>query len=670
MNTLTLPAVPALPVTDWMTEPVLVPENAQQVRESLDYLTATRGERAISYDTETEGVEDTDAVRLVQFATVDVAVVIRVEVLPADALDVMSAWISDALADGVRFAAQQAKFDAKHLDRLGVADAYTLMCSTDDTLTFARLLEGTRTDDSTGKNGSKNMTKKQAVIIAAERNAGTDLPKTPHGLKELTSDWLSVSLSSLAKDEKNRLWEQQGWTDSPTQAQRARSGWVNVDINSLSYLRYAGADVLDTARLWYFMHEALKGTAGESVITRERRILAWSCARDLNGFRFDVDTAQNNPEEEQMKEKRDAATAALAELGVSPGKATSVADGIERELTGTVTPLDPNVENPNRPQKRNDAGEVIDSHSKDVLKRFEHRSEVARQMLVIKEDAKALSSYGSTWMKHVREGTDRIFPIIDPSGSATGRMTMKDPSLLNVPNRERRFLIADPGHVFVSGDLKAVEVRLAGAFAGDPQMIQDLRDGKDPYGVVAQEVYGPDFTPAQRNACKPVLLGRMYGRAAESIAQQQVSEDPKNRDYATELATAKQIVAGIDNRWRELHLAGGRERAKVWMGASRVVLPTGRGVLVDVAFSADALNALVQGTGRELLVESGLLLLDMGYDPNALWLAVHDEWVLHVPEDQAEKAVRDLETVLKRPDFMGVPIECEVGVIGPVWGKI
>lgn len=657
-----LQVCPALPTTEWMQEPVLVPESASQLRAALDYLTDTRGDRAIGFDTETTGTSRDDTVRLIQFATVQAAVVVRVERIE-DAVSVVAKWLHSAIHDGVRFTAHNLRFDAAMLHRLGVIDAYDLALASEDTLNLARLLEGARSDGDADSGKSK--TAKDALLRLSERNAGGSIPKSVFGLKALTEDWLDASLSLQAQTELHGLWESKGWTAAPTKAKQHLSGWRNVSTDSLTYLRYAGADAIDTARLHAHLNATIRGALGDTVLDRERRIYAWAVAREMDGFRVDVDALAADADKEARAARLAELNEELAQLGVEPNRAVSVADAIERELTGGVAEgLEGS--NPNRPQKPNKYGDLKDSLATDILKPFEERSHVARLLIERAPLAKAASSYGDKWLRHTIG--DRMYPAIDPHGSTTGRMTMSAPSLLNVPAALRRFIIAREGHTLIAGDLKAIEVRVGGGHSEDATLVADLQAGRDPYGVVAELVFGADYTKENRNAVKPVLLGRIYGRQPESVARQRCVED-QSRDYETELALAYRIMEGIDSRWSQLHLAGARAKALVTAGHSRVSLPSGRSVPVDPAHAKDALNALIQGSSRDLLVDAGLRLLDKGYSPNNLMLAVHDEWVMEVPTEKVEQALNDLIEVLTTT-FKGVPIECEVGVLGDRWGKL
>jgi hypothetical protein len=51
----------------------------------------------------------------------------------------------------------------------------------------------------------------------------------------------------------------------------------------------------------------------------------------------------------------------------------------------------------------------------------------------------------------------------------------------------------------------------------------------------------------------------------------------------------------------------------------------------------------------------------------AVWLVIHDEIILDVPEDQAQAACTALEAAMSTT-FLGAPITAEAKIFGPRWG--
>lgn len=621
----------------------LVPANATEARAALQRVldTGVSGQ-VISYDVETTGLADNDTIRVAQFGTDMLAVDLLVEA-DAELLDVIRWFLAECIKRKLTMTAHNAVFDALHLDRLGVVDGLELLKLTDDTLTLATLVEQPRKHGSKTSDGRFD---KDRLVQMAENAAGNELPRKWLGLKTLTDDWLPYSLATNAEADLKAEYTRLGLTEA--------NYWREIPLENAAYLRYAACDVIDTARLNKLMKASGLKMTSQEVLERERAMLVFAGRVRKRGFLLNLSRIATELEaqptetdiERLKKELHD-------EFGIeNPNAGKQIADAIERE-TG------------NRPTKKDAQGNGKDSTAADVLKLIP-TSKCAAKVLEYRRISKRESTYGAGWKDKYADERGYIHPSLNPLGSSTGRMTTAGPSMLNVPDDKRGYLVAEPGHVLVVADLSAVEVRIGGAEAGDKQMHADLAAGADPYSVVAREAFGQNFTKADRNACKPILLGRMYGRSARSLAYQQLVNNP-SADVEWLEAEAKRIMQAIDRRWSDLKKAAYREGAITKAGRTRIQLASGRCISLDLVGARDTFNALVQGTGRELLVDAAMRLIERGYESN-LWLCIHDEWILQVPEADAEQARKDLEECMTST-YKGVPIITEAQVLGREWRK-
>jgi DNA polymerase I-like protein with 3'-5' exonuclease and polymerase domains len=75
------------------------------------------------------------------------------------------------------------------------------------------------------------------------------------------------------------------------------------------------------------------------------------------------------------------------------------------------------------------------------------------------------------------------------------------------------------------------------------------------------------------------------------------------------------------------------------------------------------LNYLIQGSARELLAGAWQMFARRGPEfARMIWMAVHDELVLNVPEDQADEVALTIEHDMTF-DFLGVPVAAEADVL-------
>lgn len=172
----------------------------------------------------------------------------------------------------------------------------------------------------------------------------------------------------------------------------------------------------------------------------------------------------------------------------------------------------------------------------DILKKM--HLPLCEKILEYREVQKLLTTYVDKLPSTVCPRTGKIHASFHQMGAATGRFSSSNPNLQNIPshNKEiRKLFVASPGCVFVGSDFSQQEPRLLAHFSQDEHMLDAYKNKKDLYSTVASKAYKlpyeecqefrPDGTKNEegkkrRTYIKSVVLGLMYGRGANSIAEQ------------------------------------------------------------------------------------------------------------------------------------------------------
>ena len=150
---------------------------------------------------------------------------------------------------------------------------------------------------------------------------------------------------------------------------------------------------------------------------------------------------------------------------------------------------------------------------------------------------KLLSTYIDKLPNEVLED-GKIHCSINQYGAKTGRMSSDNPNLQNIPSHNhdiRKMFVASPGCVLMSADFSQQEPKVMTALCKDPKMIQAYHEGRDLYASIASLAFNmpyeeclefrPDGTTnkdgkTRRSSAKSILLGILYGRGINSIAEQ------------------------------------------------------------------------------------------------------------------------------------------------------
>lgn len=175
----------------------------------------------------------------------------------------------------------------------------------------------------------------------------------------------------------------------------------------------------------------------------------------------------------------------------------------------------------------------------DILKQLD--SDFTRALLEYRGIAKLISTYIDKLPICVNKQDGRIHCKFNQYGADTGRFSSSDPNLQNIPSHNkdiRKMFVATTGYVMMSADYSQQEPKCLAALCkeqGDPQMYNTFLQGKDLYSEIASKAFNvpyeqchahkPDGTTdkkgkERRDSAKTILLGTLYGRGTESIAEQ------------------------------------------------------------------------------------------------------------------------------------------------------
>jgi len=163
---------------------------------------------------------------------------------------------------------------------------------------------------------------------------------------------------------------------------------------------------------------------------------------------------------------------------------------------------------------------------------------IAKAVLEYREIAKLLSTYIDKLPDCVNPKDKRIHCSFNQYGADTGRFSSSDPNLQNIPSHNkdiRKMFIASPGYVLMSSDYSQQEPKVMTQMCGDKKMLDAYKHGKDLYAQIAAIAFNTDYENClefrpdgttnkegkeRRSSAKSILLGILYGRGINSVAEQ------------------------------------------------------------------------------------------------------------------------------------------------------
>lgn len=127
-----------------------------------------------------------------------------------------------------------------------------------------------------------------------------------------------------------------------------------------------------------------------------------------------------------------------------------------------------------------------------IRKEIKHPLGVA--LLSYNKYKKLQDAFGDKFISHLNKDTLRMHPSIWQILS-TGRISMKDPNLLQIPARGalgstiRSCFIADKGNKIVGGDYSGFELRIIAEYSQDPLWVNTFKNGGDLHSILCSETF-------------------------------------------------------------------------------------------------------------------------------------------------------------------------------------
>jgi DNA polymerase I-like protein with 3'-5' exonuclease and polymerase domains len=468
------------------------------------------------------------------------------------------------------------------------------------------------------------------------------------GLKPLALRVLGDDAQTHHADKaRSELFKAHKWlteTDATTPANR--NGWAMVDKTGDVMVTYAASDVLDTAALKRVMmaHEHAPSAA---LLKREQDAQRITARVTERGLRLNRDLLADQTVDHEAEVLR--LNGVLAKYGIANPNSTAQVGAALAAAGADLPRTKPSTRHPNG--QPSTAKAVVD----EIANSGGPAAELAQLVLEQRHHETLCKLFLRPFTVQVEHGDGRIRPTIYTLGAAaTGRMSASRPNIQQLPRSGgvRAMVLADPGFVFVSADFPSIEVREAAWASSDYGLADMLREGLDLHSLIAEQVYGPAFTKANRYHVKRAVFGRLYGQGLAGMS----------RALGITLTDAQAIIDTLDSMtpvlsaWSKgLSKAVERGTATFWEHHS------GRRTWFPRTESHKAPNYVIQSSARELFVDA-LLTIDE-YLPGVLVIPVHDEVILMVPEGLADYAAQVLRYAMGRSlimtDGSAIPVVIE-----------
>ncbi len=292
---------------------------------------------------------------------------------------------------------------------------------------------------------------------------------------------------------------------------------------------------------------------------------------------------------------------------------------------------------------------------------------------------RSLSKMKNTYLEPILQKTDprtcRPHTTFVQTGTATGRLSSREPNLQNIPvkgplaERIRDAFVPEDGFVLLSADYSQIELRVLAHLSQDQALREAFLRGRDIHAETASKVFGvpeDEVSPEMRRMAKTVNFGIVYGISAFGLSEATGTGLSEAQEFIERyFETFPKVREFAERMVQEARLLG---YVKSLFGRKRPV-PELRSSVPHERASGErvAINTPVQATAADIMKLAMLRIYEKikrAEIKARLLLQVHDELLFEVPEDEVEEVSVRIKETMEKVVELSVPLVVDIS-----WGR-
>jgi len=317
------------------------------------------------------------------------------------------------------------------------------------------------------------------------------------------------------------------------------------------------------------------------------------------------------------------------------------------------------------------------STDEKVLNGLNGKHDIIPKLLEYREVYKLYSTYLEPLLKLSREDKkSRIHTSFIQTGTATGRLSSKNPNLQNIPTRTplgakiRQAFVAGEGKKLIGIDYSQIELRLLAHYSQDSVLVDAFKHDKDIHLQTAVALFGEEEAAAKRSVAKTVNFGLLYGmgpkklsdtlgittKEAKEIIEKYFESFPTVRTYFRSIVDTSKEQGYVETLLK-------RRRYFDYENATP---------MFRAAFERESVNSVFQGSASDLIKlsmnEIHNVILQEHLNATML-LQIHDELIFEVEASEAEALGDKFREIMENIMVLNIPLKASLN-IGDNWSEL
>ena len=317
------------------------------------------------------------------------------------------------------------------------------------------------------------------------------------------------------------------------------------------------------------------------------------------------------------------------------------------------------------------------STDEKVLSSLRDAHPIVGNILEYREVYKLFSTYVEPLLKIAKERSDhRIHTSFVQTGTATGRLSSKDPNLQNIPVKSelganiRRAFVAAPGKKLIGIDYSQIELRFLAHFTQDPGLVDAFKHDKDIHLQTAIILFGEEEAHEKRHIAKTVNFGLLYGMGQKKLSETLgiTTKEAKAiiERYFESFPTVKSYFNAI------IQLSKEQGYVETLLRRRRYFDYENARPVVKAAYEREAVNTVFQGSVSDLIKLSmnAIFKAIKERELNAkILLQIHDELIFEVDKEKAQEYGELFKYMMENVMPLNVPLRASLN-IGDNWQEL
>ncbi len=315
------------------------------------------------------------------------------------------------------------------------------------------------------------------------------------------------------------------------------------------------------------------------------------------------------------------------------------------------------------------------STDEKVLLSLQNEHLIVKKILDYRESFKLRSTYIEPLLKLAKmDKHSRIYTSFLQTGTATGRLSSKNPNLQNIPVRSelgreiREAFVAKEGYKLISLDYSQIELRLLAHFSKDSALVEAFKEDKDIHLETAIRLFGTKEAHKKRNVAKSINFGLLYGMGSRKLANEIGSTQAQAKEYIKSyfesFPTVKTYLESI------VDFSKKHGYVKTLLGRKRYFDYDSANAFLKASYERESVNTVFQGSAADLIkLAMNKMYKILQNSNNAMLLQIHDELIFEVKENETEEFSQTAKNIMERVYPLNVPLKCSIN-IGNNWGEL